>query len=292
MSSDLSSNAPEFSVIIPHFNQPDGLRKCLFSVLNQTIEQERMEIIVADNNSDCDITALKRDYPSVQFLSVEMRGAALARNAGIYASRGKILAFIDADCVADPRWLECGAKSLLDCDLSGGEVVVTVANESKPSAVESFERVFAFRQRIYINRKQFSVTANLLATREAAIAIGPFKNGVSEDVDWCRRAAALGFRLAFNDTSIISHPARRNWEDLTKKWDRLILERWNGYGGRSLIRRMVWAVLATATALSAVPHMAWILSSKRIRGVRDKLAAVGVLARIRFWRARRMLAML
>lgn len=292
MSSDLSSNAPEFSVIIPHFNQPDGLRKCLASLMAQTVDQACLEIIVADNNSDCDMSALMRAYPTVQFLSVKERGAALARNAGIYAARGKILAFIDADCVADPRWLECGGDALSACDLSGGEVVVTVENEQAPSAVESFERVFAFRQRIYINRKQFSVTANLLATREAAIAIGPFKNGVSEDVDWCRRAAALGFRLAFNDTSIISHPARRNWEDLTKKWDRLILERWNGYGGRSLIRRIIWAGLATATALSAVPHMAWILSSKRIRGVRDKAAAAGVLTRIRLWRARRMLAML
>ncbi len=292
MSSDHSLKAPELSVIIPHFNQPDALRMCLSSVLSQSIEKGRMEIIVADNGSPCDLTKLQCDYPSVRFVAVEARGAAHARNAGMAVARGDVFAFIDADCVADRRWLENGVYMLTECDLSGGEVVVTVANETAPSAVESFERVFAFRQHIYINRKHFSVTANLIATRAAAMAIGPFKNGVAEDADWCHRARALGFRLAFNDTSIISHPARRSWEDLTNKWDRLILERWNGYGGRSLTRRLGWVGLAVATALSAVPHIAWILSSKRIRGVRDKAAAAGVLTRIRFWRARRMLAML
>lgn len=251
-----------------------------------------MEIIVADNGSSCDLAKLRGEYPSVKFVFASARGAAHARNAGMDAARGNIFAFIDADCVADPHWLENGVRALCECELSGGEVILTVANDKAPSAVESFERVFAFRQRIYINRKHFSVTANLLATRAAALAIGPFKNGVAEDVDWCRRAGALGFRLAFNDTSIISHPARQSWDELTIKWDRLISERWNGYGGRSWIRRVGWMGLAVATALSALPHMAWVLSSKRIEGMRDRAAAAGVLTRIRFWRARRMLAML
>lgn len=292
MSTGLSSKAAEISVIIPHYNQAAALRACLDSVAAQSVGHARMEIIVADNNSPCDLSPLKRDFPFVRFITASERGAGPARNAGMAAAQGDIFAFIDADCIADRYWLENGAAALSDCDLSGGEIDVTTKGVSRITPVEAFERVFAFNQRNYINRKHFSVTANLIVRREAALAIGLFQNGISEDVDWCRRARALGFRLAFNDTSIISHPARQCWEDLTSKWDRLIKERWNGFGGRNAGRRLIWAGLAVATALSAAPHLAVILFSKRINNARDKIAAAGVLARIRFWRARRMLAML
>ena len=283
---------PEISVIIPHYNQPDALRVCLASLHRQSCAQNCYEIIVADNASSCSLAAIKERFPDILFITVKERGAAPARNAGMAAARGNVFAFIDADCVADINWISNGAAALANADLAGGDILVSVRNEKAPSPVECFEREFAFQQRTYIKRKQFSVTANLFATREAAEAIGPFKNGVAEDVDWCHRAAALGFRLAFNDTSIISHPARRDFYELTRKWDRLIRERWNGFGGRGWIRRMKWAGLAAATALSTAPHLPRILASKRIRGVRDKMAAAGVLARIRFWRARRMMAML
>jgi len=292
MSIDLSSKTPEISVIIPHYNQPEALNACLASVAAQTFGLSRMEIIVADNNSPGDLTALKKAYPSVKFINAAERGAAPARNAGMKAARGGVFAFIDADCVADRRWLENGVAALSACDLSGGAVTVTAKDASARTPVESFERIFAFNQRRYINRKYFSVTANLIVSRKVALAVGLFRNGVSEDVDWCRRARALGFRLAFNDTSIISHPARRSWEDLTVKWDRLIKERWNGFGGRNLARRLIWAGLAIATALSAAPHMTVILFSRRVNKAQDKIAAAGVLARIRLWRAWRMLALL
>ncbi len=285
---------PNISVIVPHFRQFDALERCLKSLAAQSFPAADTEVIVVDNNSG-DRTRLHhilKALPAARLVQEKKKGAAHARNAGLAVASGKAIGFIDADCVADPDWIVEGLRALGQADLVGGEIIVTVADEAAPSGVELFERVFAFRQRIYIKRKQFSVTANLFATREAALAIGSFKNAVAEDVDWCRRAGALGFRLAFNDTSIISHPARRNWSELTNKWDRLISERWNGYGGRSWIRRIGWAGLAVATALSAVPHLAKVLFSDRIKGMRDRTAAAGVLTRIRFWRAQRMLTML
>ena len=126
----------------------------------------------------------------------------------------------------------------------------------------------------------------------AAAAIGPFQNGIAEDFDWCRRSEALGFHLAFNATSIVGHPARRDWTELTAKWERLILERWNGFGGQRFARRLWWTGLAIITALSAAPHLAKVVFSQRIARVKDRLAAAAILMRIRFWRARRMLALL
>ncbi len=291
MSASFAEPSPAVSVIVPHFRQADALRLCLVSLERQTLARPRFEVIVVDNDSGVDLSAVQRAHPSFRFLSESDRGAACARNRGMAAAQGDAFAFIDADCVADPAWLENGLDALSGADLVGGDIIVTQARP-EPTPVEAFERIFAFRQRMYIARKHFSVTANLFATRTAADAIGPFRKGVSEDVDWCRRGVALGFPLAFNDTSIISHPARRTWSELTDKWDRTIRERWNGFGGRTASRRLLWAALAAATAFSAAPHLASIVVSDRVRGLKAKTAAAGVLARIRWWRARRMLALL
>jgi len=285
------------SVIVPHYNQIGALRTCLESLARQSTPREKFEIIVCDNDTPPPahgpgVGEIVASFEGVRLVKAIERGAAPARNAGLAAARGRVFAFIDADCVADPDWLETGWAALSSADLVGGQVRVTVEQKGAPSAVEAFERVFAFRQRIYIKRKHFSVTANLFAIRSAAEAIGPFTNGVSEDVDWCHRAVALGFRLAFNDKSIVSHPARRDWEELVSKWDRLIRERWNGFGGRGLVHRLLWTNMAIATALSAAPHMIMVLTSANLSSARDRIAAAGVLARIRWWRAMRMISLM
>lgn len=291
--SDAGAARPAVSVIVPHFNQPLALRLCLESLARQTL-QSFFEVIVGDNASE-DALALKaalEALPSAILVTERRRGAAHARNTAMAAARGGAFAFIDADCVADENWLKAGLLSLKKSDLVGGEVRVTVGDERRPSPTEAFERVFAFRQRSYVKRKRFAATANLFATRAAAEAIGPFVNGVSEDVDWCRRGRALGFRLAFNARSIIGHPARRDWSELARKWDRLVLERWNGFGGRSPARRVAWTGLAAATALSAAPHLITVLTTRRLKRLNDRIAAAGVLVRIRWRRARRMIAVM
>jgi GT2 family glycosyltransferase len=282
----------EASVIVPHYDQPGLLRLCLESLERQSLDRARYEIIVADNGTPGGLDALKARFPGVIFTTALERGAAPARNAGLAIARGATIAFTDADCVAAPDWLENGLAALADADLCGGRIVVTPADDARLTDVEAFERVFAFRQRDYVERKGFAATANLFARREAAERIGPFTNGLSEDVDWCRRGAALGLRLAFNDRSIVSHPARRDWSELVRKWDRIILERWNGFSRTSLSGRAQWLILAAATALSAVPHLVRVAFSPELQKLKDRAAAAGVLARIRVWRAARMTALL
>ncbi|MFN0023138.1 MAG: glycosyltransferase [Parvularculaceae bacterium] len=278
----------DVSVIVPHFNQMDLLARCLDSLERQTIDRGRYEVIVADNGTPGGIEDLKALYPDVRFTIALERGAAPARNAALALATGNAIAFTDADCTVAPDWLHAGLIGLEGADLCGGQVIVTAADERRLSPVEAFERVFAFRQRDYVERKSFAATANLFVRRRCADAIGPFTNGLSEDVDWCRRGVALGFRLAFNDRSIVRHPARRDWSELVRKWDRIILERWNGFQRTTPGRRALWLVLAAATALSAAPHLLRVLVSPKLERLGDRFAAASVLTRIRVWRAVRM----
>lgn len=284
--------SPDVSVVIPHLDQLALLAKCLESLERQTLGRDRYEIIVADNGTPGGVGAVARKFPQVTFVHATERGAAAARNEALKIARGKAIAFTDADCSAEPDWIEQGLQSLKDADLVGGRIVVTVEDDARPSPVEAFERVFAFRQRDYIERKNFSATANLFARREAARAAGPFTNGLSEDVDWCRRAVALGFHLAFNPNSIVSHPARRDWSELIRKWERIVAERWAGFDRKGALGALRWMSLAAATALSAAPHLVRVMTSAELNSARDRIAAASVLARIRWWRAWRMAMLL
>ncbi len=282
------SDVTEISVIIPHYNDLQALKKCLESVERQSLPRAQYEVIVADNNSPGGLGGLPSDFPGIRFLTVHERGAACARNAGMAVASGGVFAFIDADCVASPDWLEHGVKALQDADLSGGDVEVSLSSDMTP--VECFEAVFAFRQRLYVERKKFSVTANLIVKAAAAAEIGSFSNGVAEDLDWCHRAVALGFRLVFNDTSRVFHPARRDWNELVSKWDRLVRERWNGFGATTVVRRGLWICLAVATALSAGPHLWAVAKNNRLQTIKHKTKAAIILLRIRFWRATKMMS--
>lgn len=91
-----STSAIAVSVIIPTYNRAWCLPRAVTSVLAQTFQD--FELIIVDDGS-CDDTARIASswkHP-VRFLRQENRGVSAARNRGIRASRGRLLAFLDSD---------------------------------------------------------------------------------------------------------------------------------------------------------------------------------------------------
>ena len=158
-------SGPFVSVVIPHYNDLDGLQCCYKSLLAQTWPSGNFEIIVADNNSCCGLKSVQQTVPLARVVAACEQGAGPARNAGVAASRGTIIAFIDSDCRADPDWLAAGVRSLSRFDFIGGEVVVFADKEDRPTAVESFEIVFNFDFRRYIEKVGFTGTGNMFVWR-------------------------------------------------------------------------------------------------------------------------------
>ncbi|MGV6802105.1 MAG: glycosyltransferase [bacterium] len=281
------------SVIVPHYNQPQKLRACLSALQQQHISQQ-VEIIVGDNMTPDGIDEIVRDFPDVIFVYEEERGAACARNKALKHAHGDIIAFTDSDCIPDQRWLAAIYQYMQDrqADLVGGDVRITYAQPTAPTAVEAFEKIFGFRQRLYITRKGFSVTANLVATRRLVEAVGPFYNDVSEDMNWCHRARALGYDLHFCSAGVVAHPARQNWQELTLKWQRLIKEHWCSALNRkrpNFVTYSLWFSQALLVVLSIVPHSVMLMGSRKINRFETKCSAWGILCRIRLWRACRMI---
>jgi GT2 family glycosyltransferase len=271
------------SIVVPHYSDLQGLDRCLTALGRQTVAPD--EIVVADNNSpEGEAAVAKVVAGRARLVIVPQKGAGPARNGGVAATSGEILAFTDSDCVPEPQWLAEGLAALGDADFVGGGMTVLVEDEAHLTAPEAFERVFAFDNESYVLKKGFTVTANLFCPRRVFDDVGGFRVGVSEDLEWCQRAGAKGYRIAYAPRAMVGHPARRTWAALEKKWVRMNEEAF----ALAVARpggRVRWFLKALAMPVSAVPHTLKVVRSRALRRTGDRLKAAQVLYRMRLWRS-------
>jgi GT2 family glycosyltransferase len=280
---EFSMQLPLVTVVIPHFNQLAALDLCLESLVRQSYPRGRINIIVADNASPIAREALLATIADRACLVVVTeRGAGPARNGGVAAAKGQVLAFIDADCVADERWIAAGVASLADYDFVGGEVRVGHRG-ARPSAVEAFEMEFAFNFKRYITKEGFTGSGNMFVSAAVFDQVGGFQADVSEDVEWSRRATQLGFRLGYVKDAIVTHPARETWAELTEKWRR-INEESLLLAARSKSQSAKWLMRTWVVPLTALVHTPRVLTSRKLPGTAAKMGALRILFLHRLWR--------
>lgn len=289
----VSAPAPRISVVIPHLNQPEALARCLGALAAQE-EAPAFEVIVVDNGSRELPRAVCAAFPGVRLAEERQPGPGPARSRGAALARGPVLAFIDADCLAEPGWLaaiDAHFAAHPELHVLGGDVRIALADPARPSLVEAYESVFGYRMRLYVERDHYTATCNMAVRRETFAAVGPFGGiGIAEDMDWGRRATALGFRLAYLPQMRIRTPAREDFSALARKWDRHLAHDWVAARG-SVAGRIRWVAKSLALALSPLVEIPRITTTDRLSGARARLLAFLGLARTRAWRARRMLAL-
>ena len=278
----MSTRLPRFAVVIPHYNDVDRLMRCLDALMAQELSE--VEVIVADNASSQDLSGVTAKFPDIRLVTQPKKGAAAARNKGVEVTQADWIFFLDADCVPGPYWV-AQAKLLASGDerqLTGGRIEVFDETPAPRSGAEAFETVFAFDQASYIRDKGFSATANLVTTRASFERTGPMIVGLSEDVEWCRRAVFKGHHLAYDADLCVSHPTRQDWAALTKKWRRLTEE---GFGlqGPSLSARLIWAGRALLMPVSVLAHLPKVLTHPKLSGL-EKWRGAGTLLRLRLQR--------
>ena len=112
----------EISVIVPARDAAATLPATLAALAAQDVEAP-FEVIVVDDGSRDATAAVARAAP-LEATVVERAGSrpGPARNAGVAASSGAVLAFTDADCVPEPGWLRAGIEALAAADLVQGAV--------------------------------------------------------------------------------------------------------------------------------------------------------------------------
>lgn len=280
------------TVVIPHLNQPAGLEKCLDSLHRQEGSEASVEIIVVDNGSKTLPSQICSRWPDVRLLSETTPGPGPARNRGIENAKAEIVAFIDADCTAAPGWIAAIETAFSDPAtlVIGGDVRVPYAEGRPPTALEAYERIYAYRNREYV-ASGYSGTGNLAMRRRVFETVGPFGGiEIAEDKDWGLRARALGIDTKYVADMVIYHPARATFEDMKKKWDRHIA---HDYALVSTVGdRLKWVVRALAIGASPIGEVWKVVTSDRVHGAGERLKAFLCLVRVRGYRCRKMLAVL
>ena len=273
------------AIIIPHYNDTARLARCLHALRPQLSPQ--VEVIVVDNASTDSLDALHAAFAGLRIVTEPRKGAACARNRGVTETTAPLLFFLDCDCVPDADWLPTALRLAKTSDIIGGAVRVFDETPPPRTGAQAFEAVFAFDNSAYVEQKGFSVTANLLTRRDVFQAVGNFTPGLSEDLDWCHRACAKGYRLAYAPDLRVAHPSRGDWAALRKKWRRLTDEMF-GVNGRGPAARLRWGLKALAMPISILAHAPRLLRAGALS--RDeRLAGLATLIRLRLTRAGWML---
>jgi GT2 family glycosyltransferase len=211
------------SVIVPYFDSGvDRLDACLDALRAQEGAGAGAELIVVDNSPNFDLRGRFSSTEPLQLLHEPKPGSYAARNRGIRASRGAVLAFTDADCVPDRNWLARGLAALekdraLDC--VGGGIVVTFRRPNAPGILELCDSLFYLRQENYVKDDHYAATANLLARRSVFETVGLFREErfTAGDREWGVRMWSAGHAQAFCPDAAVYHPARSTLRALLKK---------------------------------------------------------------------------
>lgn len=106
------------SIVVPFHNNRNEIQLCCESLLNQAYPSDRYEIIFVDNNSRDNSSAIVSAFPSIILLQQPVPGSYAARNLGVRAAKGQIIAFTDADCVAASDWLQQINAAMQSSDVS------------------------------------------------------------------------------------------------------------------------------------------------------------------------------
>jgi glycosyltransferase involved in cell wall biosynthesis len=224
---DLANVSPTVSVVIPVFNDAARLGYCLAALETQTFPGDKYEVIVVDNNSTDNVKQLVGNFSHAVYVHESRPGSYAARNAGIKCAKGVVVAFTDSDCIPATDWIERGVVRLQqtpNCGLVAGKVNIFFKDPERPTAVELYERINAFRQHDYVRAQRFGATANVFTLRAVLDHVGPFNSDLksSGDREWGQRVAGAGYSLVYADDVQVSHPARRSLKEFYKKYVRIL----------------------------------------------------------------------
>jgi O-antigen biosynthesis protein len=127
----ITASDEPISIVVATYDRPDDLGRCLSTLTAQRIAS-RVEIIVVDNHPASGVTPpVVERFPGVRLMTEERGGLSYARNRGILAATGSIIATTDDDVSCPPDWLERLIEPFDDAD------VMAVTGNVLPLTLES-----------------------------------------------------------------------------------------------------------------------------------------------------------
>jgi glycosyltransferase involved in cell wall biosynthesis len=218
---------PTVSVVIPIYNGEADLLDLLECLRSQTYPPDLVEYLLVDNGSGDRTLAILRSHPQIQALSeTQIQSSYAARNTGIRAATGSIIAFTDADCRPQTQWLSELVQPFAD------PAVGLVAGEIKALPGDTLLERYADRHETLSQKHTlahsfcpYGQTANLAIRREIFAQVGLFRpyltTGGDADICWrILRQEDTPWQLKFAADAIVQHRHRATLAELRSQWQR------------------------------------------------------------------------
>jgi len=226
---------PKVSVVVCSCNGAQTVAETLAAL--EDMEYPDYEIIVIDDGSTDQTSAIASKH-NVRLIRTENRGLSVARNLGLKAATGEIIAYIDDDAYPDPHWLTYLAAAFLHTEHAGiggpnfavpgdGAIADCVANApGGPIHVLLSDDV-----------AEHIPGCNMAFRREKLLAIGGFDprfRVAGDDVDICWRLQERGWTIGFAPSAVVWHHRRNSIKRYLKqqfgyaKAEALLAEKWPG----------------------------------------------------------------
>lgn len=205
------------SVVIPVKNAAGTLPACLDAL--ERLVPAPTEIVLVDNGSSDDSSmileafALTSKISRVRLIDEPRPGAAVARNAGIRAATGEIVAFTDADCAPQVEWLAALLEPFADAET--GAVAGRITGVFDRSLCELFSSLYTLQSPREAGRFTSWTpwsggfpTANLAVRRSLLEILKGFDEGVTiygEDYDLCARLYQQQIAIVYRPDAGVTH---------------------------------------------------------------------------------------
>jgi glycosyltransferase involved in cell wall biosynthesis len=164
------------SVVVPVFNSAPYLERTIAALEHQDYPRDGYELIFVDNGSDDGGLELIERQAGIRILRAPSRGSYAARNHGVRASRGEVLAFTDADCFPAAGWLRA-----IESALQTASIEIVLGPRTPPAGGRALRLIAEYENRKVEQvcassdpRLYFGHTNNMAVRRRAMDRFGPF----------------------------------------------------------------------------------------------------------------------
>ena len=203
------SDAPLVSVVVCTRNGAATLHECLEGVV--ALDYPRFEAVLVDDGSTDESAAIAQEY-GVRVISTPNRGLSAARNTGMEAARGEIVAYLDDDASPDRHWLTYLAATFASTDHAAvGGPNIPPPDETGVAACVASTPGGPVHVLVSDTEAEHLPGCNMAFRRDALMAIGGFDRQfrvAGDDVDVCWRLRDEGMTLGFHPAATVWHRRR------------------------------------------------------------------------------------
>ena len=202
---------PMVSVVICAYNAERTMRACLKSL--RTIDYPNYEVIIVDDGSRDRTAEISMDFPEYRLIRQPNKGLSVARNVGMQAARGEIVAYTDSDCVVDPHWLTLMVRTMTERNFDGcGGPNYAPHEDGWIEGAVAASPGAPCHVLVGDDKAEHLAGCNMMFRKSALLAIGGFDaqfTAAGDDVDICWRLIDASFSVGFCPAAFVWH-FRRN----------------------------------------------------------------------------------